>query len=561
MNYLLPIFCILPFILLLLPCANTKPKQKSKVRLVGGSGPHEGHIQIAFPHKPNEWRYICPNHWDIRDAKVICRQLNFTKALNATKKSFVEEAATTTTPSLNNATTSMSLKNATTNTTKLRNATTKTMSLNKMYWLDSVQCWGSEPDINFCWHRPRGRHNCADPSDRAGVICTNITDNDVKVPVPSASSGPEGAQMKVRLRGSDEHGFVSSGFLEVHFQGLWRYVCADGWSQHDSYVACGHLGYPDVEETTNEVTITPKKPDGKVDFWMSKLQCDGTESTLYECQHAGFKRHVCKKDQAVHLRCKRSPLLVVNRFDKALLAEHTARLRAGSRHSEGRVEIRHKNRWGTVCDDKWDIKAANVFCRSVGFGTAFEAVHYAQFGQGVGKVWLDEVKCKGSERNITQCQHMDWGKGDCGHPEDAGVKCHFPHLEPKVRVVKGSKVEVLSQGEWKSVCGIGFGLNEAQVVCREAGLGFPKRGYSTKQFGDSNKVAMFRTRCSGDEISLLYCFHNKKDTIRKTKWCGKWVAAVECTRNAPDLVTDYKEVKKTMKLERIARQELHCAQV
>ena len=76
--------------------------------------------------------------------------------------------------------------------------------------------------------------------------------------------------------------------------------------------------------------------------------------------------------------------LFLNSF--ILSKSHNLRLRAGSSHSEGRVEIKHKNRWGTICDDRWDIYDANVACRQMGFGTAFEAVHYAAFGQGMGKV-------------------------------------------------------------------------------------------------------------------------------------------------------------------------------
>ena len=42
--------------------------------------------------------------------------------------------------------------------------------------------------------------------------------------------------------------------------------------------------------------------------------------------------------------------------------------------------------WGTICDDNWDIKDANVVCRQAGFGTAFEAVRNSAFGSGVGRV-------------------------------------------------------------------------------------------------------------------------------------------------------------------------------
>lgn len=62
---------------------------------------------------------------------------------------------------------------------------------NYSYWLDNVQCWGSEDDIDHCYHRPYGENNCEHGDELAGVTCTNVTENDKKIPVPSTSSGDE----------------------------------------------------------------------------------------------------------------------------------------------------------------------------------------------------------------------------------------------------------------------------------------------------------------------------------------------------------------------------------
>lgn len=63
--------------------------------------------------------------------------------------------------------------------------------------------------------------------------------------------------------------------------------------------------------------------------------------------------------------------------------EILVRLVNGSGAHEGRVEVFHERRWGTVCDDTWDKKDGDVVCRMLGYRAATEVHKTGRFGQGM----------------------------------------------------------------------------------------------------------------------------------------------------------------------------------
>ena len=88
------------------------------------------------------------------------------------------------------------------------------------------------------------------------------------------------------------------------------------------------------------------------------------------------------------------------------------------------MEIYHNDEWGTISDYSWNLKDAQVVCNELGYGKATAAATDAYYGQGRGRVWLDNVHCTGTEQTIEECSHSGWNNDHYfTHLSDVGVKC------------------------------------------------------------------------------------------------------------------------------------------
>ncbi|XP_078140673.1 soluble scavenger receptor cysteine-rich domain-containing protein SSC5D-like [Centroberyx gerrardi] len=178
----------------------------------------------------------------------------------------------------------------------------------------------------------------------------------------------------------------------------------------------------------------------------------------------------------------------------------------------GRVEVYHDNQWGSVCDHQWELADAQVVCRELGCGRALSAPGGAHFGRGEGPIWLDHVTCTGSESMLRECRHEGLGSHDCDHSEDAGVVCE---VAPLVRLVGSSsndpcsgRVEVYHDNQWGSVCDDRWGLDDAQVVCRELGCGRALSAPGGAHFGwGEGPIWLDNVNCTGSESTLRECRH------------------------------------------------------
>ncbi|KAM9683685.1 uncharacterized protein ACBT57_000731 [Dama dama] len=275
------------------------------------------------------------------------------------------------------------------------------------------------------------------------------------------------------------------GQVEMNISGRWRALCASHWNLANANVVCHQLG-------CGVAISTPRGPhlvEEGDQISTVRFHCSGEESFLWSCPVTVLGGPDCSHGNTASVICSGNQTQVLPQCNNILsepagsaASEESApycsdsrqlRLVDGGGPCAGRVEILDQGSWGTICDDGWDLDDARVVCRQLGCGEALNATGSAHFGAGSGPIWLDDLNCTGNESHVWRCPSRGWGRHACRHKQDAGIICsEFLAL----RMVSEDQqcagwLEVFYNGTWGSVCRNPMDDVTVSIICRQLGCG------------------------------------------------------------------------------------------
>ncbi|KAK7889712.1 hypothetical protein WMY93_025272 [Mugilogobius chulae] len=340
--------------------------RSTNIRLV--PGPSRGRVEVK---NNGMWGTVCDDGFDTKDATVVCKMLGFLGASSI----YVAPGG----------------------------------GFSRI-WLDQLACTGTETDIFNCRHGGLGNHDCTHSED-VGVTCSN---SNITTPSPS---------VKVRLVPGP-----SRGRVEVQNNGVWGTVCDDGFDLQDAKVICKMLGF-------RLASFTYKASGGVGPIWLDDLNCSGNESDIFRCLHRGIGNHNCKHEEDVGVMCDNVrptdliPLFNLTTPRSSVTSRpvnvRSSKVRLVPGPKRGRVEVKYQGIWGTVCDNNFDFRDANVICKMLGYRLAVSTYNAVAGNHkaGDGPIWMDDLDCIGSEMDIFICPQNRLGANNCDHNEDVAVFC------------------------------------------------------------------------------------------------------------------------------------------
>ncbi|XP_030053424.1 deleted in malignant brain tumors 1 protein isoform X2 [Microcaecilia unicolor] len=414
--------------------------------LVDGPSSCTGRVEVAHG---DQWATVCSQGWDLRDAQVVCKQLNCGSVLSALGNSqYGHGNRTTWFSDMNCKGTEDSLSKCSTSTGNMNCSRARiagvvcsdhlplpSLTISSSYMLfsrgETLQIICSVPPLhmeslvyfyNINLPHPIAVKTLSTEENKAVHHFHKLENSDGGKYVCVYEVGPPGNTFKSQKSNTVEiilgdlpirlvngHNYCS-GRLEVYHGNQWGTVCDDNWDLADAEVVCRQLNCGPPLSAMGYGHFG----QGSDPIWLNEVSCRGTETLLSHCQAKAFIHHNCYHWEDANVECS------------------VVRLMGGPGRCIGRVEVLQGNQWGTVCDNNWDLQDGNVVCKQLKCGLAFTAPGSAYFGQGEGSIWLNDVNCRGTESVLSHCPAALKIKHGCNHGRDASIVCSGDLLHPVI---------------------------------------------------------------------------------------------------------------------------------
>ena len=90
------------------------------------------------------------------------------------------------------------------------------------------------------------------------------------------------------------------GRVEIYWNNQWCTVCDDLWDDIDATVICKQLGY-----SKGSARVSAYFGEGSGLILLDNVNCNGRESSIFECNHNTFGEHYCEHHEDAGVVCFR----------------------------------------------------------------------------------------------------------------------------------------------------------------------------------------------------------------------------------------------------------------
>ena len=93
---------------------------------------------------------------------------------------------------------------------------------------------------------------------------------------------------------------LSSGRVEVLYNGTWGTICDGSWDLQDAEVVCHQLGYEGALSAPGDSAFGY----GPGQIWLDDVNCVGNEILISQCSHRGWGVHNCGQNSNAGVVCR-----------------------------------------------------------------------------------------------------------------------------------------------------------------------------------------------------------------------------------------------------------------